>query len=418
MGQSRRRSARLIFWETIALAFQSLKANKLRSGLTMLGIAIGIFTVIGVMTAVSGVKSKIEDGLNVLGANSFQVSKFPLVNFSDPRERFGNRPDILLRDGVRFKELMSDDARVSLVVGRGGRQVFHGEENTNPNVQFVGTDENYLTSYAYEVALGRPISAEDVSFGRAICVIGEDLRQKLFRNKDPIGENIRIDGASLTVVGVLVPKGSSFGQSLDNRVVTPISRWFNTYGRAGRSLSINVQASSAEEIDAVMELAIGAMRLVRGLDPEDANNFDTTTNDSLIKTFDQALNTVAIGAFVISAIALLAAGVGVMNIMLVSVTERTREIGIRKSLGARKKTILTQFLMEAVALSIFGGIAGILLGIAGGNLAGQLLNAAVVFPVGWATAGLVVCCGIGIIFGLYPAWKAAALDPIEALRYE
>ena len=165
-------------------------------------------------------------------------------------------------------------------------------------------------------------------------------------------------------------------------------------------------------------MAIGAMRIVRGLLPEDRNDFEITTNDSLVKTFDQALDTVAIGAFVISAIALLAAGVGVMNIMLVSVTERTREIGIRKSLGARKRAILYQFLLEAVALSLFGGVAGVLLGIGGGNLAGQLLSASVVFPVGWATAGLVVCCGIGITFGLYAAWKAVSLDPIEALRYE
>lgn len=408
----------MILWETIVLAFQALKSNKLRSTLTMLGIAIGIFTVISVMTAVSGVKTRIEDGLNVLGANSYQISKFPLINFSDPRQRFGNRPDIRLRDATRFKELMAEDARVSMAIGRGGRQVFYRDENTNPNVQFIGTDENYLTSYAYEVASGRPISTEDVTFARAVVVIGEDVRKRLFRNQDPLGENIRIDGTSLTVVGVLEPKGSSFGQSLDNRIVVPITRWFSTYGRAGRSITINVQANSAEELDNVMELGIGAMRLVRGLEPEDSNNFDTTTNDSLIKTFDQALNTVAIGAFVISAIALLAAGVGVMNIMLVSVTERTREIGIRKSLGARKVTILIQFLAEAVTLSLFGGVAGILLGIGGGNLAGQLLSAAVVFPVGWATAGLIVCSGIGISFGLYPAWKAASMDPIEALRYE
>jgi len=408
----------MILWETLMLAFQSLKSNKLRSALTMLGIAIGIFTVISVMTAVSGVKSAIQDGLNVLGANSFQVSKFPIVNFSDPRVRFGNRPDIRLRDGVRFKELMGQDASVSLITGRGGRRVFHGEENTNPNVQIAGTDENYLSGYAYEVAMGRPLSSDDVDFARAICVIGEDVRKRLFRDKSPLGESIRIDGAAFTVVGVMAPKGSSFGQSLDNRVIIPITRYFNNYGRANRSLSLNVQAESAEDLDRVMEIAIGAMRLVRGLEPEDENDFETTTNDSLIKTFDDALNTVAIGAFVISAIALLAAGVGVMNIMLVSVTERTREIGIRKSLGARKLTILTQFLTEAVALSLFGGVAGILLGIGGGNLAGQLLSAAVVFPVGWATAGLVVCSGIGIGFGLYPAWKAASMDPIEALRYE
>ncbi len=408
----------MIIWETIVLAFASLKANKLRSALTMLGIAIGIFTVIGVMTAVSGVKSKIQDGLNVLGANSLQVSKFPLVNFSDPRERFGNRPDIRYRQAIRFKELMTDTARVSLIVNRGGRRVQHGQEDTNPNVGFIGTDENYLTSYSYEVGAGRPISVDDVNFARSVCLIGEDVRKKLFPNKEAVGEMIRIDGNSLTVIGVLAAKGSSFGQSQDNIVVAPISRWFNAYGRTGRSISINVQAPAGDDLDAVHEQTIGMMRLVRGLLPEDANDFDTTTNDSLIKTFDQALNTVAIGAFVISAIALLAAGVGVMNIMLVSVTERTREIGIRKSLGARKKTILTQFLLEAVTLSLFGGIAGILLGIGGGNLAGQLLSAAVVFPVGWATAGLIVCSGIGVGFGLYPAWKAASLDPIEALRYE
>ncbi len=408
----------MILWEILVLAFASLKSNKMRSALTMIGIAIGIFTVIGVMTAVSGVKSKIQDGLNVLGANSIQVSKFPLINFSDPRERFGNRPDIRYRQALRFKELMGTDARVSLITSRGGRRVYHGQEHTNPNIGFIGTDENYLTSYAYEVAAGRPISADDVSFARSVCLIGEDVRKKLFPNKEAIGETIRIDGNSLTVVGVLAAKGSSFGQSQDDIVVAPISRWFNAYGRSGRSISINVQAPDAEGLDAVHEQAIGVMRLVRGLLPEDGNNFDTTTNDSLIKTFDQALNTVAVGAFVISAIALLAAGVGVMNIMLVSVTERTREIGIRKSLGARKRTILTQFLIEAVAVSLVGGVAGILLGIVGGNLAGQLLSAAVVFPVGWALTGLLVCSGIGITFGIYPAWKASSLDPIEALRFE
>lgn len=407
----------MILWEIICLAFSSLKANKLRSALTMVGIAVGIFTVIGVMTAVSGVQSKIESGLNVLGANSYQISKYPPINFSDPRERFANRRDIDYRQARAFKELMADSARVSLITNRGGRRVFYGQENTNPNVGLIGTDENYLTSFNYEVAAGRPISADDVSFARAICLIGEDLRVRLFRNQEAIGENIRIDGASFTVVGVLAPKGSSFGQSQDNIVVVPLSRVLNLYGRV-RSIGINVQAPSAELLPEVEEQGIGMMRVARGLVAEDPNDFETFTNDSLIETFNKVLGTVAVGAFVISAIALLAAGVGVMNIMLVSVTERTREIGIRKSLGARKLNILVQFLLEAVALSLFGGVAGVLFGIGGGNLAGQLLSADVVFPVGWATAGLVVCSGIGITFGLYPAWKAASLDPIEALRYE
>jgi len=408
----------MILWEIICLAFSSLKSNKLRSALTMLGISIGIFTVIGVMTAVSGVKSKIQDGLNLLGANSLQVTKFPIVNFSDPRERFGNRPNILYRDSLRFKELMSPYARVSVMTSRGGRQVFYEQEYTNPNVQFIGTDENYLTSYGYEVSAGRPLSPDDVDFARSVALIGEDIRQRLFPTREAIGESIRIDGNTFTVIGLLEAKGSSFGQSLDNRVVVPISRWFNAYGRSGRSVTINIQAASPEELDAIHEQSIGTMRLVRGLLPEDSNNFETTTNDSLIKSFDQALDTVAVGAFVISAIALLAAGVGVMNIMLVSVTERTREIGVRKSLGARKANILTQFLLEAVALSLFGGIVGVIVGVVGGNVFGQLLSANVIFPTGWAIAGMVVCSGIGITFGLYPAWKAASLDPIEALRYE
>ncbi len=408
----------MIFLEVLRLALSSLSANKLRSALTMIGITVGIFTVIGVMTAVSGVQSKIESGLNVLGAASFQFSKYPAINFSDPRARFANRRDLDYRAAQRLKELMGESARISVIIRRGGRRAFHADRNTNPNVGLIGTDENYLVSYNYEVAAGRTIGREDVLFARGICLLGEDVRKRLFPNEEAIGKQVRVDNQSYMVVGLLAPKGSSFGQSQDNIIVVPVTRWLNAYGRAGRSVSINVQAPSPEELPAIQEQAIGAFRLARGLDPEDSNDFEIFSNESLIDTFNQAAGTVSIGAFVISAIALLAAGVGVMNIMLVSVTERTREIGIRKSLGARKKTILIQFLLEAVTLSLIGGVAGVLVGIAGGNAAGMLLSAAVVFPVGWAIAGLVVCSGIGIVFGLYPAWKAASLDPIEALRYE
>ena len=408
----------MILLEVLRLSFSSLAANKLRSFLTMVGIAVGIFTVIGVMTAVSGVQSKIESGLNVLGAASFQFSKYPAINFSDPRARFANRRDLDYRQSVRLKELMGDAARISVIISRGGRRVFHADRNTNPNVRLIGTDENYLVSYNFEVSAGRTIGKEDVMFARAICLIGEDVRKRLFPNEEPLGRNVRIDSQSYLIVGLLAPKGSSFGQSQENIVVVPVTRFLNAYGRAGRSMSINVQAPSPEALPEVQEQAIGAFRLARGLEPEDPNDFETFSNESLIQTFNQAAGTVSVGAFIISAIALLAAGVGVMNIMLVSVTERTREIGIRKSLGARKKTILFQFLLEAVTLSLIGGVAGVLIGIVGGNLAGMLLNAALVFPVGWAITGLVVCSGIGIAFGLYPAWKASSLDPIEALRYE
>jgi putative ABC transport system permease protein len=201
-------------------------------------------------------------------------------------------------------------------------------------------------------------------------------------------------------------------------VVIPITQFMEVYGRARRSVNINVQAVNQAELVATQERAIGVMRLVRSLEPEDRNDFEVFSNESLIEAFNNIAGVVAVGAFVISAIALLASGVGVMNIMLVSVTERTKEIGIRKSIGAKKRNILNQFLIEATLLSMMGGLAGILFGVLGGNIAATFFNAEMIFPWGWAIAGLLVCSAIGIGFGLYPAYKAASLDPIEALRYE
>lgn len=404
--------------ETIKLALVALSANKLRSGLTMLGIAVGVFSVIGVMTVISGLRANIESGLNVLGANSFQITKFPGINFSDPRQRFSNRRDIDYSMATRFKAMMGEDASVSLQLRRGGRVVTYHDRRTNPNVLLGGADENFITSRNLDIASGRNLGPEDVEFGRSVVVLGSDVVAKLFINEDPLGKQVRIDGQTYTIVGVTAVKGSSFGQSQDNFAIVPITQFMEAYGRAGRSLSINAQAASQERLAAVQDKAIGVMRLVRGLAPEDPNDFEVFSNESLIAAFNTIAEVVAVGAFVVSAIALLASGVGVMNIMLVSVTERTKEIGIRKSIGAKKRNVLTQFLIEAVVLSLIGGIAGVLVGIAGGNVVAVLLNAALVFPWAWAAAGVAVCSAIGIAFGLYPAWKAASLDPIEALRYE
>jgi putative ABC transport system permease protein len=403
----------MILWEIFRLALAALGANKLRSSLTMLGITVGIFTVIGVMTAVSAMRAQIESGLN-----SFQVQKYPAINFSNPRWRLGNRRDIDFVMATRFRELLEGQARVSLLLQQYSRRVLYGDRYTNPNVQFNGGDEFFVESFNYEIAAGRNLTNEDIVYARPVAVIGDDLRERLFPKEEPVGQSIRIDGQVLEVVGRFVPKGTSFGQSQDNHVLTPITRWMQAYGRARRSISVNVQAPTAESLPAVREAAIGAMRLVRGLDPEDPNDFEIFSNDSLIETFNSIAGMVATGAFLISAIALLAAGVGVMNIMLVSVTERTKEIGIRKSLGARKRNILVQFVIEAVTLSLFGGLAGVALGIIGGNIVAWKMNVDLVFPLGWAITGFVVCSGVGIIFGLYPAWKAANLSPIEALRHE
>jgi putative ABC transport system permease protein len=404
--------------EIFRLALDSLKANKLRSGLTMLGIAVGVFSVIGVMTVISGLRGSIESGLNVLGANSFQFMKYPAINFSDPRQRFANRQDITYAQASRFKELMGDSAQVGLMLRRGGRVATYLDRRTNPNVVLGGGDENFITARNYEIVAGRNIGPDDVEYGRAVVLLGDELTKKLFLNENPLGRMVRIDGQNYTVVGLLGPKGSSFGQSQDNFAVTPITQFLEAYGRSGRSISINIQSRNQAELTAIQEVAVGNMRLVRGLDPEDPNDFETFSNDSLIEAFNNIASVVAVGAFVISAIALLASGVGVMNIMLVSVTERTKEIGIRKSIGAKKRNILAQFLIEAVVLSLAGGLAGIAVGVIGGNAVASFLNATAVFPWGWAMGGMIVCSGIGIVFGFYPAWKAASLDPIEALRYE
>ena len=406
------------FLEILRLAFSSLLSNKLRSSLTVLGIAVGVFSVIGVMTLINGMRGSIESGLNVLGANSFQVNKFPPINFSD-WNRFRNRRDITYSVATRFRELMGESAHVNLQLGaRGGKVVVYKEKKTNPNIGLRGTDENYITAFNFEVAAGRNLSAEDVEYGRPVCLLGFDVVEKLFPNGDAVGVSVRIDGQNYTVVGTLAAKGTSFGGSPDNVVLTPITRFLAIYGRQGRSLSINVQALSQAELPATQDKAIGAMRLVRGLKPEDINDFEVFSNESLIEAFNKIADVVAAGALIISAIALLASGVGVMNIMLVSVTERTKEIGIRKSIGAKKRSILLQFLTEAVALSLIGGSAGVAIGVGGGNAVALIMHTAINFPWMWAGIGMLVCGGIGIIFGLYPAWKAASLDPIEALRYE
>ncbi len=408
----------MISTEILRLALASLSANKLRSALTMLGIAVGVFSVIGVMTVITGLRGSIEDGLNQLGANSFQISKFPGISFSNPWNRFRNRRDITYAQATRFRELMAGTAEISLSLRNRGRRVSFLDRRTNPNVMLVGTDENFMVSRNYDISAGRNLGSDDVEFGRAVVILGDDIVKRIFLNEDPLGKSVRLDGQTYTVIGLMAAKGASFGESQDSSAIIPITQYLEVYGRSWRSVGINVQAPDQATMSDTQDAAIGAMRVVRKLGPESPNNFEVYSNDSLIEAFNEIAGVVAIGAFVISAIALLASGVGVMNIMLVSVTERTKEIGIRKSIGAKKKDILVQFLLEAVVLSLTGGLAGVIFGVVGGNIGAHVLNAAAVFPWGWAVAGLVVCSAIGITFGFYPAWKAASLDPIEALRYE
>ncbi len=411
--------------EILRMALGSLGMNKLRSSLTMLGITIGVFSVIGVMTAVTALRSSIETGLSFLGSNIFQFAKYPINGGGGGpggnRRKYDLRRDITLDQAMRFKRLMegkSDLICLKSFDQTATSQASYNGRKTTPGVTFGGSNENFLTTNQFTIEIGRNFTPEDVDLGRPVVLIGQDIVKRLFPSENPLNKVVKIKDHTYTVIGIFAEKGNQFGRSGDNIAMIPITRFLADYGGEKRSINIATQALSQTIYNDTLDKAVTAMRVVRGLRPEQEDDFEIYSNDSLIAIFAKVADVIAAGSFVISGIALLAAGVGIMNIMLVSVTERTKEIGIRKSIGARKKNILIQFLIEAVAISLAGGVTGILLGVLGGNGVAMLLNATAVFPWDWALIGLIVCSGIGVGFGFYPAWKAASLDPIEALRFE
>ncbi len=409
------------FREILVMALTSVGANKLRSALTMLGITIGVFSVISVMTAIGAMQSSIETGLTLFGSNIFQFAKYPVSVHSGGRDakKYDNRHDITFEQGQRYAQLMADYApEVCLKVFDDGKQAVYNGIKTTPSLTVVGTNKSFLAANAYTLAYGRNLNDEDVALSRRVVVIGKAIEERLFPHESPIGHEIKLNGHKLTVIGVLGSRGTAFGQSQDDITVLPLTRFFEDFGTAGRTVNIATQSASQLDYNRTFDRGIGAMRIARGLRAEEPNDFEVYTNDSLKSAFVSVAGVIRIGAFVISTIALVAAGVGIMNIMLVSVTERTKEIGVRKSIGARNRDIMRQFLTEAVFISEVGGILGILLGVLGGNLLALWLNVDLIFPFGWAIAGLVVCSAIGIGFGLYPAYRAASLDPIDALRFE
>jgi putative ABC transport system permease protein len=404
--------------ETARIALTALKTNKLRSALTMLGVAIGVFSVIGVMTALSVIASSIETGLSFLGSNLFQFAKYPVMNSSDPELKFANRRNISLAEATEYKRLMEGQAGViCFKVFDGGKPASYDRVKLQ-GLTLVGTDENFLIANSYTLGYGRNLAADDVDLARSVVVVGARIEKKLFPNQTPLGKTIKINDKPYQIVGVLAEKGSNFGQSQDDLMLVPITRYFSDFGWVNRTVNIATQSTSQATYNQTLDKAIGAIRTARGLKLGQDNDFAIYSNDTLVAAFAQVADTIRVGAFVVSAIALLAAGIGIMNIMLVSVTERTREIGVRKAIGARKNDIIRQFLLEAVVLSEVGGIAGILVGVIGGNGIALWLDMSMVFPWGWALTGLIVCSLIGTGFGWYPAWKAARLHPIDALRYE
>jgi len=405
--------------ETIRLALTALRTNKLRSVLTMLGVAIGVFSVIGVMTALSVIASSIESGLSFLGSNLFQFAKYPSINTGgDPEIKYANRRNINFQQAMEYKRLMEGQAgAICLKVFDGGKPASYDRMKIQ-GLTLVGTNENFLIANSYTLGYGRNISPEDVELARSVTVVGKRIEKRLFPNQSPIGKTIKINEKPYQIIGVLAEKGSNFGQSQDDLMLVPITRYFSDFGWVNRTINIATQSTSQATYNQTLDKAIGAMRAARGLKLGQENDFALYSNDTMVAAFAQIAGQIRIGAFIVSAIALLAAGIGIMNIMLVSVTERTREIGLRKAVGAKRNDIVRQFLLEAIVLSELGGLAGIIIGVLGGNGVALYFDMSMVFPWGWAITGLIVCSVIGTGFGWYPAWKAARLDPIDALRYE
>jgi len=285
-------------------------------------------------------------------------------------------------------------------------------------VQLFGESPGSFPARNWTLAEGRLILDMDVEGVRDVCVLGNSLATNVFPHGSPVGERLKLNGINYTVVGVLEPRGGSLGGDQDNFAVVPVTTGLNRFGRWSRSLNILVQTRDQASYDDTVEEVRAILRVIRKVPPGKEDDFEIFSNDSLIAQFNQFTRAVRLGVSVVSSIALLAAGIGIMNIMLVSVTERTREIGIRRAVGAKKRNIMTQFVMEAIALCEVGGVFGVALGILGGNATAYFLEKSPVVPVDWAVLGLVICSIVGVIFGTYPAFKAANLDPIESLRYE
>jgi putative ABC transport system permease protein len=299
-----------------------------------------------------------------------------------------------------------------------GKVIKYGNKETNPNIQIAGITTDAMKTNNWKVAYGRDLRENDINYSNDVCLIGEDVVDKLFTNVSPVNQEIRVDGNPFRVIGVLERQPQLFGSSRDNYIVMPITKFQSLYGKRNSSINITVMSSTKEDYNDVIESAIGYMRTIRKVEPGKPNDFSIFSNETLIDQVNNITGGIKIGALVISIIALLAAGVGIMNIMLVSVTERTREIGVRKAVGAKKYNILVQFLSEAIILCLSGGFIGILLGIGIGNFVGGLINAKSAIPYDWVFIGLSLCVFVGVIFGTYPAYKASNMDPIEALRYE
>jgi putative ABC transport system permease protein len=408
-----------IFIESFIMALEAVRANKLRSGLTLLSIAIGIFAIIGAGTAVTSLNNSVNGELASLGQNTFQIKRRPSIITSN-REwmKYRNRKALTFSLAKEFKRTMENAEAVSINDYETNLIVKADNLSTDPTVMVQGVDDAFFACNNVVIDEGREFTEEDVNLDRQLIILGRDVADRLFPTSSSLDEFVSIKGHRFRVLGLQKKRGAVLGNSLDNQVYIPISI-YQKYFAEFIDVTMYVKSPSKEATPFIVDEAIGAMRTLRNVKPGADNDFEIETNESLANSFAGFTSYLTMFGFASGAIALIAAGVGIMNIMLVSVKERTREIGVRKAIGAKRWNIMSQFVIEAVTLCQIGGVLGIILGLLGG----LALSAAVGFssaavPMDWVVGSVVICTLLGVIFGSYPAWKAASLDPIEALRYE
>ncbi len=408
--------------ENIAEGLRSIKGNLLRTILTALIISLGITSLVGILTAIDGIQSSVDNSFSGLGANSFDIRNRPTNQIRREGQKEKRFKNIDYRQASRYKTLFAPKGKVSLKTNVSNNAIAkYLSKKTNPNTHLIGIDDNFIELKGYKIGGGRNFSTNEFTNAVNVCLLGVDVIDQLFEKKNPINQEILVNGIRLKVIGILAKKGNLMGGGDDRVVMVPLET-----GRkmaVGRNLTFDITTSSTkvENLDNFMEEARGVMRKVR-MDPiTSEDSFSLDRSDSIAKSFESITSSLQLGGFVIGFITLLGASIALMNIMMVSVSERTREIGIRKSLGATPFRILQQFLIEAIVICLIGGIGGILLAIPIGNLIAQGISsgaASFIIPWLWMTVGIIICVLVGLFSGIYPAFKASKLDPVDALRYE
>lgn len=408
--------------EIIRMALQNIRANLLRSVLTLMIIAFGIMALVGILTAIDSIAVSLNDNFSGLGANSFSINR----KWEEVRSRRGGKTQkvsdpIRFDDAMEFKERFEFPAKVSVSLrGTSLATAKFDDEKTNPNVNFYGVDENFFEVKGLEIEFGRNFSKIEIEDGATKAIIGQDIVDKLFKGKPDkaLDQIISVNSDKFRIIGILKSKGASMGGSEDRVVYVPLLPIKNKYGGEDTDFDLLIGVTAATDMDAAVSEATGLFRQVRRLRPEEEDDFEVFKSDSLVSILKDNTRNLQLATIAIGLMTLLGAAIGLMNIMLVSVTERTREIGIYKALGATRKSILTQFLAEAIVICQIGGIVGILLGILIGNGVTLAMGGKFLIPWAWMFLGFSLCMIVGVVSGFYPAMKAARLDPIESLRYE